>query len=91
MKLIVSDTFRASYQKLAADRKRAVDRTIRKMAGDPVPPSLKIRRFESLDGVWIANVGKGDRILFERPDPDTARLMDVGLHDKTYRKWNRLK
>jgi mRNA-degrading endonuclease RelE of RelBE toxin-antitoxin system len=92
LRIIPTRDFAKAFKRLAKDKQKATERALAKLGSEPPAPSLKIRLLQSSDGLWIANVsGIGYRIIFARPDEQSAELLDVGEHDATYRKWNRRK
>lgn len=92
MILVPTHEFGKAFKRLAKDKQKATERALQKMGQNTLAPSLKIRLLQNSDGLWIANVGgTGYRIIFARPDEDTAELLDIQPHDATYRKWNRRK
>ena len=91
MEFTVSDSFIQMFDSLSDQKQKATKRALEKLMTEPSPPSLRIRKFKGSSDLWIANVSRGDRIIFQQPSNETAVLLDVGSHDATYNKWNRLK
>ena len=58
---------------------------------EPPAQSLKLRRLQGSEDLWIASVNKGDRIIYRLIESDVMELLDIGTHDATYAKWNRRK
>lgn len=91
MKVSVADSFRKAFKGLSQKKQVSVERALKKLMTEPLPTSLKLRRFKGSLDLWIANVDRGDRIIYQMVDDETALLLDVGTHDSTYNKWNRRK
>ena len=58
---------------------------------EPQSKSLRFRALKGSERYWIANVNRGVRLILGKLDDDHFELLDIGEHDKTYQKWNRLK
>lgn len=91
MKVSFSASFTEAYKALAHDKRRAASRAIEKLMTEPPAQSLKLRRLQGSEDLWIASVNKGDRIIYRLIESDVMELLDIGTHDATYAKWNRRK
>ncbi len=91
MKVSFSTSFTVALKALAHDKHRAALRAIEKLVTDPPAPSLKLRRLQGSEDLWIASVNKGDRIICRLVEGDLMELLDIGTHDATYAEWNRRK
>ena len=92
MQIIPTSKFEKAFKRLAKDKKRDVERTLRKMGMDPIPSSLDIRKFQGSKDLCIASVpGTGYRLIFKQVEGNLAELIDIDNHDAAYRKQNRRK
>ena len=91
MKVAFSASFTEAFKSLAHDKRRAATRAVEKLMTAPPAVSLKLRRLQGSEDLWIASVNKGDRIIYRLVASDLIELLDIGTHDATYTKWNRRK
>lgn len=77
--------FARAYKKLSADDRRRVDTAIRRFAGEPDHPSLRVKRMQGTAGIWEARASDALRFTFERKG-DRVVLRNVGRHDPTLRE-----
>ena len=91
MRLQVTNRFKRAYKRLSAQQVKQTDKAIHLLMTAPQSKSLRFRALEGSNRYWIANVNRGDRLILGRLEDDLFELLDIGEHDKTYRKWNRLK
>ena len=91
MQFVASDEFLRAFKKLNTKQKKDARKALLLLGAEPMPKSLRFRRFQGRENTWIANINKGDRIILIEIEPDLYDLVDIGPHDATYRKWNRRK
>jgi hypothetical protein len=82
--------FLESYNSLGQQERRALDKAVKLLSGNPRHPSLNVHKAKNVkakyaeggDGVFIAYAGKSLRFTFEYgPDSGIISLRNCGLHD----------
>ena len=91
MRLQVTNRFKRAYKRLSPQQIKQTDKAIQLLMAAPQSKSLRFRALEGSDSYWIASVNRGDRLILGRLEHDLFELLDIGEHDATYRKWNRIK
>lgn len=89
-RLDFSDQFKAALKKLPPDRQKKAANALKTFLENPDHPSLHRHRFQSGMNLWtIRSGGRGDRIILEHIADDVFEVLDIGAHDKVYRRMNR--
>lgn len=91
MRVQATDRFKRAYKRLSPQQVKQADKAIKLLMTEPKSKSLRFRVLEGSDRYWIASINRGDRLILGKLEDDLFELLDIGEHDKTYRKWNRLK
>lgn len=86
-------TFVEAFEKLPKHRRKAVKKALVLFMENPKIPSLRFRKFKSLEGIFLINGQHGDRIILKKSESGSEEFIaaDVGLHDNVLREWNRKK
>ena len=65
------------------DIKKQIKKTLRQLQENPAYPSLRSKKYQSIDGVWESSINMKYRILWQYgvEQPDTIILLAVGDHE----------
>ncbi len=87
--------FLDSYAGLVSKERKAIDKAVNLLAGNPRHPSLNVHKAKNVkgkypeggSGVFIAYASKELRLTFEYgPEPGMVALRNCGYHEKSERK-----
>ncbi|KZK83019.1 hypothetical protein PsAD13_03221 [Pseudovibrio sp. Ad13] len=89
VELALTPLFIKRIKKLPPDRQKGVKNKLRLFMGNPQTNSLRFRVLEPFSDIFIINGKAGDRIILKRVTENEYEVLDVGVHDTVYRRWNR--
>ena len=84
----LTPAFVARLKALVPGRRTAAISGLRLFMRKPNDITLKLRPLKSIDGYWIINSSRGDRIILRREADDLYAAVDVGGHE-VYERWDR--
>lgn len=87
--IAIEDGFKGALRSLPPDRKKAAIKSLTLFIDTPNLPRFRFRPLKGLDGHFIINAKRGDRIILRKTGEDAFAAVDVGPHDNIYRRWDR--
>jgi mRNA interferase RelE/StbE len=82
-KLKPTSRFKRLLKKLPSELKQPVKKTLGLLQENPSHPSLRTKKYQSIEGIWESSVNMNNRILWEydQIEKTTIILLAIGNHN----------
>jgi len=80
MAILRTERFQKDFARLPDQIQERAERALRRLAGEPRHPSLRLKKMEGAAGIWECRVSDNYRITFQLAS-EGILLRRIGTHD----------